>query len=178
MIATGAAPGVDGRPGEPAGRSADGSTGLSPGLPTADPADPADRHAAPEPLLVELVTLAHRRLSGGLAAALAEEDCTVDQWRLLRALADGRGHAMGELAQALLIPHASLSRLVDSLADAGWVYRRQDDQDRRRITAHLSRQGRTRLTRLDALAAAHDAAVRRACGLTDPAGLLRRLAAP
>ncbi|MBO1416875.1 MarR family winged helix-turn-helix transcriptional regulator [Streptomyces sp. FH025] len=137
-----------------------------------------DIRTAPEPLLVELLTLAHRRLSTGLSAALAEEDCTVDQWRVLRALADGRGHPMGELAQTLLIPQASLSRLVDALADHGWVYRRQGDQDRRRITAHLSRQGRTRLTRLDALAAAHDASVRRACGgLTDPGQLLRRLAA-
>ncbi|MFB7124970.1 MarR family transcriptional regulator [Kitasatospora xanthocidica] len=170
MTAAGAAPGVDGRPGDPAARTA---------APAAEQtvAAAARPPAAPEPLLVELVTLAHRRLSGGLAAALAEEDCTVDQWRLLRVLADDRGHAMGELAQALLIPQASLSRLVDSLADSGWVYRRQDDQDRRRITAHLSRQGRTRLTRLDALAAAHDAAVRRACGLTDPAHVLRRLAA-
>ncbi|MFJ8478193.1 MarR family winged helix-turn-helix transcriptional regulator [Kitasatospora sp. NPDC094011] len=134
--------------------------------------------AAPGPLLVELVALAHRRLSSGLAAALAEEDCTVDQWRVLRALADGEGRLMGELAQTLLIPQASLSRLVDQLADHGWVYRRQDDQDRRRISAHLSRQGRTRLRRLDALAAAHDAAVRRAGGLADPtqALALERLA--
>ncbi|GLW72818.1 hypothetical protein Kpho02_51170 [Kitasatospora phosalacinea] len=140
--------------------------------------------AAPAPLLVELVALAHRRLTAGLAAALAEEDCTVDQWRVMRALADERGRTMGELAQALLIPQASLSRLVDALADAGLAYRRQDDRDRRRITAHLSRRGRTRLTRLDALAAAHDAAVRTACALsdpttdpTDPTGPLARLAA-
>ncbi|MFF0387119.1 MarR family winged helix-turn-helix transcriptional regulator [Kitasatospora sp. NPDC004615] len=132
--------------------------------------------AGSPPLLVELVALAHRRLTSGLATALAEEDCTVDQWRVLRALADGEGRSMGELAQALLIPQASLSRLVDALADAGLVYRRQDDQDRRRITAHLSRQGRTRLTRLDALAAAHDAAVRAACGLPDPTAPLTRLA--
>ncbi|GGQ91237.1 MarR family winged helix-turn-helix transcriptional regulator [Kitasatospora griseola] len=133
--------------------------------------------AGSPPLLVELVALAHRRLTSGLAAALAEEDCTVDQWRVLRALADGEGRSMGELAQALLIPQASLSRLVDALADAGLVYRRQDDRDRRRITAHLSRQGRSRLSRLDALAAAHDRAVRAACGLPDPAGPLARLAA-
>ncbi|OKJ15636.1 MarR family winged helix-turn-helix transcriptional regulator [Kitasatospora sp. CB01950] len=132
--------------------------------------------AGTPPLLVELVALAHRRLTSGLAAALAEEDCTVDQWRVMRALADGEGRAMGELAQALLIPQASLSRLVDALADAGLAYRRQDDHDRRRITAHLSRQGSTRLARLDALAAAHDTAVRTACGLPDPTAPLTRLA--
>lgn len=138
----------------------------------------AGGEAAPAPLLVELVALAHRRLTIGLAAALAEEDCTVDQWRVLRALADGQGHPMGELAQSLLIPQASLSRLVDSLADTGQVYRRHDEHDRRRITAHLSRAGRTRLARLDALAAAHDSAVRAACDLpAATAGPLARLAA-
>ncbi|MEV7598531.1 helix-turn-helix domain-containing protein [Kitasatospora sp. NPDC089797] len=141
--------------------------------PTGTPAGaPRAADTAPGPLLVELVALAHRRLSSGLAATLAEEGCTVDQWRVLRALADGAGHPMGELAQTLLIPQASLSRLVDQLADHGWVHRRQGDQDRRRISAHLSRQGRTRLRRLDALAAAHDAAVRRECGLADPARAL------
>ncbi|MFJ9692004.1 MarR family winged helix-turn-helix transcriptional regulator [Kitasatospora sp. NPDC101183] len=137
---------------------------------------PASAETATGPLLVELVALAHRRLTSGLAAALAEEDCTVDQWRVLRALADGEGHPMGELSQALLIPQASLSRLVDALADSGHVYRRQGDQDRRRITAHLSRQGRARLARLDALAAAQDEAARRACGLADPVRALERLA--
>ncbi|BAJ26450.1 MULTISPECIES: MarR family transcriptional regulator [Kitasatospora] len=156
-------------------RGAAAREAATPGAAAREAATPG---AAPAPLLVELVALAHRRLTGGLAAALAEEDCTVDQWRVLRALADEQGHAMGELAQSLLIPQASLSRLVDALADAGLVYRRQGDQDRRRITAHLSRRGRTRLTRLDALAAAHDAAVRAACALAAAEdGALARLAA-
>ncbi|MEV7782391.1 MarR family transcriptional regulator [Kitasatospora sp. NPDC088351] len=138
---------------------------------SAAPAGPA----AGEPLLIELLTVAQRRLARGLAAQLEAEGCTLDQWRVMRALADGDGHSMGDLAHALLIPQASLSRVVDALADAGWVYRRQDDRDRRRITAHLSRRGHTRLTRLDALAAAHDAAVRTACGSADPGPLLRHL---
>ncbi|GHE89307.1 MarR family transcriptional regulator [Streptomyces spiralis] len=122
-----------------------------------------------EPLLVEVLTLAQRRLAQGLAAVLDEEHCTVDQWRVMRALADD-GRAMGELAQGLLIPQASLTRLVDALADDGWVYRSQSDTDRRRIRVHLSRRGRTRLARLDALAAAHESALRAAVG-TDALGM-------
>ncbi|GAA1218628.1 hypothetical protein GCM10009665_05710 [Kitasatospora nipponensis] len=130
--------------------------------------EPAVAPVAQEPLLIELLTVAQRQVARALAAVLDEEGCTVDQWRVLRALADGEGRAMGELAQTLVIPQASLSRVVDALADSGWVYRRQSSQDRRRITAHLSRRGQDRLTRLDALAAAHDAAVRAACGGADP----------
>ncbi|WP_380284437.1 MarR family winged helix-turn-helix transcriptional regulator [Kitasatospora purpeofusca] len=131
--------------------------------------------ATDQPLLIELLTIAQRRLARDLAARLEAEGCTLDQWRVMRALTEGAGRSMGELAQALLIPQASLSRIVDALAEAGWVYRRQDEQDRRRITAHLSRLGLTRLARLDALAAAHDAAVRTACGSHDPGPLLRHL---
>ncbi|MDY0813631.1 MarR family winged helix-turn-helix transcriptional regulator [Kitasatospora purpeofusca] len=131
--------------------------------------------AVGEPLLIELLTLAQRRLARDLAARLEAEGCTLDQWRVMRCLTDDAGRSMGDLAQALLIPQASLSRIVDALTEAGLAYRRQDEQDRRRITAHLSRRGLVRLERLDALAAAHDAAVRTACGTTDPGRLLRHL---
>ncbi|MFB6894335.1 MarR family winged helix-turn-helix transcriptional regulator [Kitasatospora sp. NPDC056327] len=143
------------------------ATSAVPPVPSASPAD--------QPLLIELLTVAQRRLARDLAARLEAEGCTLDQWRVMRALTDDAGRSMGDLAQSLLIPQASLSRLVDALTEAGWVYRRQDEQDRRRVTAHLSRLGRTRLARLDALAAAHDAAVRTACGSADPGPLLRHL---
>ncbi|MFD5085893.1 MarR family winged helix-turn-helix transcriptional regulator [Kitasatospora sp. NPDC058406] len=143
--------------------------------PGAASAAPAAAPAVDRPLLIELLTVAQRRLARGLTAQLEAEGCTLDQWRVMRALTDDAGRSMGELAQTLLIPQASLSRIVDALAEAGWVYRRQDEHDRRRITAHLSRRGHTRLTRLDALAAAHDAAVRTACGSEDPGPLLRHL---
>ncbi|MFI1382303.1 MarR family winged helix-turn-helix transcriptional regulator [Embleya sp. NPDC020886] len=137
----------------------------------------AERAVAP-PLLVELLTLAQRRLTRTLTHALAEEDCTFDQWLVLRALGDGEGRLMGDLAQRLLIPHASLTRIVDALVDDGWIYRRQSGIDRRRIAAHLSRRGHDRLTRLNALAEAHESAVRTACASEDPATLLAFLAEP
>ncbi|MGV9255220.1 MarR family winged helix-turn-helix transcriptional regulator [Streptomyces sp. NPDC003697] len=130
-----------------------------------------------EPMLIEVLTLAQRRLVQQLAAALDEEHCTVDQWRVMRALADGEGCLMGELSQRLLIPQASLTRLVDALADDGWVYRRQSDSDRRRISVHLSRRGRTRLARLDALAAAHESALRATAGTKALGPLVAHLAA-
>ncbi|MFI6585896.1 MarR family winged helix-turn-helix transcriptional regulator [Embleya sp. NPDC050493] len=134
--------------------------------------------AVGQPLLVEMLTLAQRRLTRTLTHTLAEENCTFDQWLVLRALGDGEGRSMGDLAQSLLIPHASLTRLVDALVDNGWIYRRQSGTDRRRITAHLSRRGHDRLTRLNALAEAHESAVRAACASEDPAAILAYLAGP
>ncbi|MFF7247193.1 MarR family winged helix-turn-helix transcriptional regulator [Embleya sp. NPDC008237] len=134
--------------------------------------------AVGQPLLVEMLTLAQRRLTRTLTHTLAEENCTFDQWLVLRALGDGEGRSMGDLAQSLLIPHASLTRIVDALVDNGWIYRRQSGTDRRRITAHLSRRGHDRLARLNALAEAHESAVRAACASEDPTAILAYLAGP
>lgn len=112
------------------------------------------------PSLVEQLTVLQRTAARGLGEVLAEDGSTVDQWRVLRALGDGGGHLMGELAARLVVPQPSLTRLVDQLSDQSLVYRRQGDQDRRRVEVYLSRQGRTRLGRLEALVRAHEETLR------------------
>lgn len=118
------------------------------------------RHGTAPAPLVELLTVLQRTAARTLAEALAEDGCTVDQWRVLRSLADGEGHPMGGLAADLVIPHPSLTRLVDGLADLGLVYRRQAEHDRRKVQLHLSRQGRARLDRLDAVVSTHEQGLR------------------
>lgn len=110
--------------------------------------------------LVEALTRAQRRLVRGLAARLAEEGASFDQFRVLRALAGADGRSMGELVESLGVPHPTVTRVVDGLVDTGLVYRRQSDTDRRRVTVHLSRLGTQRLDRLTALVEAHEGAVR------------------
>lgn len=130
-----------------------------------------DRAVSP----VELLTLAQRRAARGLAAALAQDGSAVEQWRVLRALADGEGHLMGELAATLLVAHPTLTRVVDGLADLALVYRQQSSTDRRRVSVHLSRQGRVRLERLDAIVEAHQRALRASPEWTLVQESLRRL---
>ncbi len=122
--------------------------------------DHADGALATHSPLAELLTVTQRRMALELAAALAEEDSTLEQWRVLRALSDGDGHGMGELAASLVVPHASLTRIVEQLTSSGLAYRRQSASDRRRVTVHLSRQGRERLYRLDALVDAREKQLR------------------
>ena len=111
------------------------------------------------PFLVETLFLAQRRAVRGLAARLADDGSTLDQWRVLRALDDGEGHHMGELADSLQIAQPTLTRVVETLVDSAWVYRRPSLEDRRRVAVHLSRQGRVRLARLDAIVQAHEDAL-------------------
>ncbi|MEU4240928.1 MarR family transcriptional regulator [Actinoplanes sp. NPDC026619] len=91
--------------------------------------------------LMELLTRAERLMSRRLAAVLAEAGQSLDAWRVITLLADGRGHFMTELADGAFLPPGSLTRLVDQLVDTNLLYRRVDDVDRRRIRAYLTPRG-------------------------------------
>jgi MarR family transcriptional regulator, organic hydroperoxide resistance regulator len=111
-----------------------------------------------------LLSDAERQLNRQLAAGLAAEGVSVEQWRILRALSDGHGHSMTDLAEAVLMPHPTLTKAVDRLVDDAVVYRRQDTVDRRRVAVYLSDLGRDLVARLDRRAAEHHADVAAAFG--------------
>ncbi|WP_257901210.1 MarR family winged helix-turn-helix transcriptional regulator [Saccharothrix obliqua] len=138
---------------------------------------PDQHHTLARADLVDLLTRAQRALVRALAGALEEEGVTVDQWRVLRALA-AEERSMGELAAALEIPHATLTRTVDTLVDSAYLYRSQSAEDRRRISVHVSDLGHVKLRRLESLAAAHERALADRVGrhtVVDLAGMLRSL---
>ncbi|GLW46537.1 transcriptional regulator [Streptomyces sp. NBRC 14336] len=87
-----------------------------------------------------------------LAAALEAESCSVEEWRVLSLLSDGRGHTMSDVADRALMPAPSLTKLVDRMVSATWVYRRKDPGDGRRVLVYLSARGRTRHRAVAALA--------------------------
>jgi DNA-binding MarR family transcriptional regulator len=126
--------------------------------------------------LVELLTVTQRRMARGVAAVLAEDGATLDSYRLLRSLAGAPGRSMGELVAALHLPAPTLTRLVDAAVDAALAYRLPDPEDGRKVVVHLSEPGRTRLSRLEALVAAHESALAASLGGDRVAALLRALA--
>ncbi|WP_433328947.1 MarR family winged helix-turn-helix transcriptional regulator [Spirillospora sp. CA-294931] len=89
--------------------------------------------------LARLLALVERRVAGRLAAALS---CSVDEWRVLSLLGDGRGHAMTEIAEYALLPPPTLTKLIDRMVAANRVHRRVDDADRRRVLVFLTPRGR------------------------------------
>ena len=126
--------------------------------------------------LVELLTVTQRRLARGLAVVLAEDDATIDGYRLLRCLAGSGGRSMGELVAALHLPAPTLTRLVDGAVDAALAYRLPDPEDGRKVVVHLSERGRDRLSRLEALVRAHESALATTLGSERVAGLVGALA--
>jgi DNA-binding MarR family transcriptional regulator len=124
-----------------------------------------------------LLSDAERRVNRGLAAGLAADDVSVEQWRIVRALSDGHGHSMSDLAEAVLMPHPTLTKAVDRLVDDALVYRRQDGADRRRVAVYLSDLGRDLVTRLNRRAAEHHAEVEAIFGAERTERLMRELEA-
>lgn len=96
---------------------------------------------------------AERRLELRLLPALREHDLTMDQGRVLSVLLDRPGIAMSLLAEAAVIPAASLTRNVDRLVDRALVVRRVDSEDKRRLVTALSTRGRSVALRLRAVEA-------------------------
>jgi MarR family transcriptional regulator, organic hydroperoxide resistance regulator len=135
--------------------------------------------------LAYLLSRAERSVNRGLAAAVTAEDVTVEQWRILRALADGRGHSMGDLAEAVLMPHPTLTKAIDRLIDRSLVYRGHDPADRRKVAVFLADRGAELLARVEGGVAGHHRLIEAAYGterteqlMRDLEGLVRALDEP
>jgi DNA-binding MarR family transcriptional regulator len=92
--------------------------------------------------LVDVLTQVERGMTRRLAAALKPDDVGVEEWRALSALAESAGQAMSELAEFVLVPPPTLTKLVDRLVSENLVYRRIDPADRRRVLVSLTPRGR------------------------------------
>jgi homoprotocatechuate degradation regulator HpaR len=73
---------------------------------------------------------------------LNEHDLTDQQWRIIRALAEGDALEIGDLGERCCIHPASLSRILPKLDAAGLTCRRAKDDDKRRMIISITPQGR------------------------------------
>jgi DNA-binding MarR family transcriptional regulator len=96
-------------------------------------------------LLLSQVT---HRLDRRRCAVLEPEGLSLAQWRVLRLLSDGAAHAVGEVADAAMLPAPTLTKAVDQLVAAGLLERRAGLADRRRVLVRLTARGRRLQRRL------------------------------
>lgn len=92
--------------------------------------------------LTQLVSRLEQRLSQRLVRRLAAADSSLKEWRVLSCLADRGGRPMSEIARALAAPAPTTTKLVDAMVAENLVYRRSDDEDRRRVLIFLAPRGR------------------------------------
>ena len=104
-----------------------------------------------------------------------KEGVPVEQWRILKVLSDGKGHSMGELAEAVLLNHPTLTKMIDRMVTDALVYRVQDADDRRKVVMFSSDRGKTLTQRLNSLALSQEAHISENYGNKATAELKRLL---
>ncbi|MCP9626079.1 MarR family transcriptional regulator [Rhodopseudomonas palustris] len=95
-----------------------------------------------------LIATVNRQLEDELSDSLRPEGIPIEQFRILNALAETDGLSMGELAAAVLVDAASLTKIVDRMVADALVYRGVAPSDRRRIRIFLASKGKATNKRL------------------------------
>jgi len=95
----------------------------------------------PEEELRFLILGAQREGNRVLASLLAPLEVTPSQAEVLRCLADAGSLSLNALGRRLVCETGSPSRLVSTMVDKGWVYRREDPNDRRQVLLVLTAAG-------------------------------------
>lgn len=98
---------------------------------------------------LRLLSLVERTLTARLEEALRGCGSSLDQWRILRLLAERGGCPMNVVADHVLLLAPKLSKLVDRMVSANLVLRRRDVEDRRRVLIVVSARGRRALAEWD-----------------------------
>jgi MarR family transcriptional regulator, organic hydroperoxide resistance regulator len=131
--------------------------------------------------LAEALSRADHRVSRRISAALRSEGMSLEQWRVLSLLSDGTGHTMSDIARDVMLPAATLTRVIDRLVEVNLVYRRGDLGDRRRVLVFVSPRGRSLYRKLAGTVDREEAALMAGIRDDDAAtlgDLLKRLAEP
>ena len=109
--------------------------------------------------LAYLLARADRQINRRLDEEFRVEGVPVEQWRILKLLAESNGRSMGDLAQAALLNNPTLTKTIDRMISQALVYRRADKVDGRKVLIFISAHGRAANERLNRLANLHQAEI-------------------
>jgi DNA-binding MarR family transcriptional regulator len=103
------------------------------------------------------------------------------EWRVLATLHDSAPLTVSQLAQEVLSKQPTVTKLVQRMADQGWVALQADPGDQRRTLVAATAAGRRLVKPLVEKAKEHEARLLRALGATEKKALrhlLEKLVAP
>ena len=78
------------------------------------------------------------------------------EWRVLATLANGHRYTIGDLAHDVLAKQPTLTKLIQRMAQNGWVESGADASDARRTLVYETAKGRAVVMRLIRAAKAHE----------------------
>ncbi len=101
--------------------------------------------------LAYLIASVNRQLEEDLQDKLRPEGVPIEQFRILSALKDVNGAAMGDLAARVLVDSTTLTKIIDRMVKASLVYRAPDPNDRRKVLVFLTAKGGALIGRLESV---------------------------
>lgn len=142
------------------------------------PVDHAARHPDELPAsgLALLLKHAEQAVRRRLQPVLDEQDLTLDHWRIMSVLLARPGQTMTTIADSAVVPAATLTRLVDRLAERAIIVRRIDHADKRRAVVALSPRGEALALKLRSAEQSVEADLVAAVGDERSGALMRDLA--
>lgn len=96
--------------------------------------------------------VASRMIMRGYAERLMPFKLTYPKYLLLLALSEDNGQTVGVLAERLSLDFGTLSPLLKSLAESGFVERHRHPDDERTVVSHITASGRAALKKASAVA--------------------------
>jgi len=88
--------------------------------------------------IVFLLAKAYQKAHGVFKRRLLEHGLTPIQHLILEALWQEEGLAAGEIGKRLVLDSATLSGVLDRMAEAGWVVKAPDPEDKRIVRVYLT----------------------------------------
>ncbi len=88
--------------------------------------------------IVFLLAKAYQKAHGNLKKRLHVYGLTPIQFLILEALRDEDGLSAGDIGKRLLLDNATLSGVLDRLAEKGWVVKQTDTNDKRLVRVYLT----------------------------------------
>jgi DNA-binding MarR family transcriptional regulator len=92
--------------------------------------------------IVFLLAKAYQKAHGQLKKSLTDLGLTPIQMLVIEALRDEEGISAIELGKKLVLDSATLSGVMDRLAEKGWIIKHPDESDRRSLKIFLGEQAK------------------------------------
>jgi len=98
-----------------------------------------------EDCILFLLSKAYQKASANFKKQLHEQGLTPVQNLVIQALYEEEGSSAGELGKKLLLDNATLSGVLDRLADSGWIVKEFADEDKRFLKLRLTPKAKERI---------------------------------
>ena len=125
--------------------------------------------------LAYLLARASQLISAEFHVVVRRSRLPVLQWRVLATLHDGDPLTVSQLAHEVLSKQPTVTKLVQRMAEQGWVVLQACPTDQRRTLVAVTAAGRRLVKPLVEEAKAHETQVLRALGATEKAALRKLL---